>query len=382
MSTPETDAAVASIKANLADALKALAVIEGALAEPVPAPGPAISGMLAWYSVAAGMDPSPALKSPLIGGASIFARPDNFGTPAALDMSAFTKQVLRVNEAAKPLALMLICGTYESGASKWLDGIHPSELITHGSDKYAAFYSDTFTTRRRMLLQRMVSVAIESGVKPAMVRATMSWGKMGEPWGLGSIAEQYISKMAAAGYGTLTEAQVGEKFFQSWIDEVIWMDSWLPKKTAISLATGFAFGDNVGGLKDTNPSKHPGYLAMALKLRSLLPERTLVFQHNGAGPGDGASGYGLWLASSLGPNGKYPGFIGAQPVGGMVTDVVDPPRLSPVSKWIGMLDKCIEHGMSFCEGYLADVLAAVANTTSDGKAMNSAISSALPKWTK
>lgn len=355
--------------------------------EPLPDDDPnsvrKISGVVGWMSTSNLASLQQVVSAPYIGGLSGFCRWDDFTTDGVtFNWDFFDKVNQAAEEAEKNWAAMVIHGNTSNGLPSYVYSDLPSdEMITADNGTFPAFWSAKVRERKKALT---VAFKDRYGAKPyfAQWRITGSWSTHGEPWFMGGVKgqEEFTKKWnswcARTGNGTSGWAGLVEAY-QAY-EKSIWLEaaSIMPKYIALSQAAGDALKDVDNAKPHTDPLRHPDRYETWGQIRTTLGSR-FVAQFNGAGPGDGASGYITWLASSFGPKSSRPSRLIAQPVGGVTTGKV---RLS-ASEFVTMLNTLVTKGYSAFEFYQADALAATdPSPVGDGLIMKNAVIANKDKW--
>lgn len=342
-----------------------------------------LSGVVGWVSSYSTAQLEQILSKKAITGLSAFQRWDAITTDGVNFNWAFMDRVKSTCEAAdKYWAAMIISGYEGNGMPNYVfAGLPSDEIVTIGGEKFPAFWSNTAKARFKEFKQAFAT-RYGSTSNFAQFRITGFWGKHGEPWMLGGEKgkEAWTKQWDAwcgrtgkgtAGYDNLVAAyQVYEK--EIWLEAA----SMFPKYITLSQAAGDAFRDVVGSKPFNDPGRHPDRLATWSSVRASVGNR-FVGQFNGAGPGDGASGYITWLAASFGPDSAKPSRIGAQPVGGVTSGNVR----QTTTEFAAMLNTLAAKKYSFFELYHSDALAASDPTPStEGAAILAAINSHVSDW--
>ena len=171
---------------------------------------------------------------------------------------------------------------------------------------------------------------------------------------------------------------------QWWADQAA---RW-PARVSLAAAAGDALYDNALSPSEWHkPGRHPRRLASWTLIRQTYGARS-VFQFNGVGAQDGASGYGRWLPNSFGPTAtsttgdaiaipaERRGRIGAQPVSG----IGDASGRLTFDGGVSMIRHLTAWGFEYCEVYGADVAAAIDATAGDWKAIKDVFIECKDKW--
>ena len=344
-------------------------------------PAPAARGLvgnIAWFGTGttrASMDE--ALASPLIDGISVFARWSDVTTDGvAFNFGVFDTARAAAGAAAKPWNGMLVYGVRDNGMPEYvLAGLPPGEVLTISGETFPAFWSASAQAAARDLVTR---AATRYGDDPNLVqwRVTGLWATNGEPWfqggptGRATWLATYQLDHPGASFEDLRTAYNSYEV-QIWTEAAA---AW-PERIRLAQAAGDAFGDHLALLADTDPAKHPQRLATWSGIRATLGSR-MIGQFNGVDAGAGAQGYGVWLPAAFGPAGRYPGRIGAQPIGGVSSDV----RLT-AQTFREMTRLLTVRGNSYSEFYGSDVLYAVRAQSVEARHLRDTLALYQSAWT-
>jgi len=343
-----------------------------------------MNGVVGWVSSTSSANYTQIASKPFITGLSAHMRWDDLTTNGTtFDWTTYDR-VRDVCEAQdKFWAGMLIAGNRAKGLPAYAyAGLPADELINADGGDFIAFWSDTGFTRW-MNVMRAISDRYKSSPKLAQWRVTGFWSNHGEPWFMGGSAglakwqAQWNAYCTRKGTPSLANFDGLVAAYQAY-EKKLWttMASIFPSYVTLSQAAGDAFKDVVATKPHTDPNRHPQRLATWSEIRTTVGNR-FVGQFNGAGPGDGASGYITWLSSAFGPSSAKPSRIWAQPVGGVTSGNV---RLT-ASEFVAMLNTLTTKGYSAFELYQSDALAATdSSPTGDGLTMKNAIISHINDW--
>lgn len=355
-----------------------------------------LRGIIPWSSPSGPMGTRAAelLAQDWVGGLSVFQRWDQLTADGSTyTWGPFDNIAAKCKTARKGWAMMIILGNKDNGLpSNVVSGVPANQWITIDGQTFPVFWS---VKANEYLDQLMDKIAARYGSDPWLyqIRVTGFWRNHGEPWFAGGVSSK--TKWAAAWRAThpadaglsdaaalvKVQAAYQEQEKQWWADQA----ARFPAAVSLAQAAGDALYDVAGSVTWEKPGRHPDRLATWTAIRGAHGARS-VFQFNGVGGGDGASGYGRWLPNSFGPNAVSPadsiavpverrGRIGGQPV----AYVGHPDRLT-YAQASQMLRNLTAWGYSYLELYGTDALKALDAATTDDANLLAVIKEVKNDW--
>lgn len=349
-----------------------------AVTRPGPSNAQGLRGTIAWFgknTSRATMDE--ALASPLVDGLSVYLRWSDITTDGVtFNWSLFETARQAASAAGKPWNGMIIYGVVGNGMPAYVtDGLLAGQLITIDGETFPTFWSPQAQAAARDLV---TAAAQRFGSDPNLVqwRVTGLWSVNAEPRILGGApgrrtwVDTYRIEHPGA---TFEDVQAAYNDYE----KHIWAEAaaaW-PTRITLAQAGGLALADNVDTLPNTDPAKHPQRLATWGEIRARLGAR-MVGQFNGVDAGSGAGGFGEWLPIAFGPNGFYPGRVGAQSIGGVSQDT----RLT-ADDFREMVRLLTVRGYSYGELYGSDVIYALRGRNAEALHMRATLEMYHDGWT-